>query len=1296
MTQPIDAAAPAHENTDLAGAQGTAAPDANRAIPYVARILQQHLIDDPATRCWTMEGTTALLDVSGFTKLSEKLARKGREGAEQIAEAIGHSFEAILQAAYDSGGSLLKFGGDALLLWFQGDGHAARACRAAVRMRRVLRTVGRIEVPGAKVSLRISQGVHSGTFHFFTAGASHDELLPTGAAWSRAVAMEHEAAAGEIVVSPETAALLPSRCLGKPKAPGVLLLREPLGHAEKLPLIPRPKMPAEMVLRCLAPAIRAHVQAGGGTSEHRPVTIAFIRYEGTDALIEQRGPAAAADALHQLVRAVEAATEEQGVTLLGSDVDADGGKLILTAGAPKVTGDDEERMLLALRRIIETDLAIPIRIGVHRGSVFAGDIGPFFRRTYTVMGDAVNLSARLMAGAKPGLIYATAEVLDRSNTLFETTELPPFAVKGKAQPVQAWSVGKAKGSRTRIVAPQRLPLIGRDAELGVLREALAGARAGTGRLIEVLGEPGVGKTRLLEALRDDAAGFHLHHAVCEAYTASTPYAVWHELLRELMNFGRDDPDAVVAERLRAAVATRAPDLAAWLPLIAIPFGVEVPPTPEVELLAETNRRTKLDEVVGQFLAALMPDPQLIEIEDAHHMDGASAELLSSLTGEIKARPWLLAVARRPAASGFTAPESPAATQIELKPLAPQDAIKMTRLATAEHPLHMHVVEVVAQRSGGNPQFLRDLVRSAIASGGIGGLPDSAEAAAMAQIDSLAPDDRALVRRAAVFGQTFHPRMLSWLADDGDGTLPEPATWTRLQDFFDEEPDGYLRFRRSLLRDAAYEGLPYKLRRRLHGAVAARIAQEAENPEESADILSLHHFVAGDNPSAWRYASVAGKRAAEVYAYVEAARLYSRALEAGRRLEKLEDKELATVQEALGDSWNRAGDFGKAAEAFTVARRLCASDRLRESKLLLKRSWMEQKRGNCPQALRWAAHGIKALDGLPGREAARQLAELTAWYANVLDLEGQPRKAVRWALEAVAKAEAVDDPDALGEALLALGYASSSLGDDSAEPYWQRALEAYRRSGNLVRQTGLLCNLGVACGWEGRWDEGLSYYEQAREMALKIGNTEVAELARMNIAEILADRGELAEAEALLHESLPIWRALKHRDNLGYCLTLLGRAALRAGRFDEALGRFEQARTNFREAGSQREVREVDPRIAECRVFMREPDVALDLVRRTMEQADATNTQLMALLERVRGQALMQQGDLPGARRALESSLVAARARRDPYEVVQTLLALIELARLTGVEPAPEIVTESHALLARLKIRGIPPMPPVTR
>ena len=196
------------------------ASNAERAVPYLARILQHHLLDDPESPFWTAEGTAVFADVSGFTQLSEQLARKGREGAEQITDTIGGSFASILKVAYENGASLLKFGGDALLLWFQGDDHAARACAAAVRMRRTLDDVGRIELPGAKVTLQMSQGVHTGSFHFFAVGTSHLEMLPTGPAWSRTVAMEHAADAGEILVSAETAALLPDGLPGRSQGAG--------------------------------------------------------------------------------------------------------------------------------------------------------------------------------------------------------------------------------------------------------------------------------------------------------------------------------------------------------------------------------------------------------------------------------------------------------------------------------------------------------------------------------------------------------------------------------------------------------------------------------------------------------------------------------------------------------------------------------------------------------------------------------------------------------------------------------------------------------------------------------------------------------------------------------------------------------------------------------------------------------------------------------------------------------------------------------------------------------------------
>lgn len=1268
-------------------------PDAERANAYVPRVLQKHLVDDPAVRSWTSDGTAAFVDISGFTQLSEQLARKGREGAEQISDTIGRCFESILHSAYENGASLLKFGGDALLLWFDQEGHVARACRAAVLMRSVLREVGRIELPDAKVTLQMAQGVHSGTFHFFAVGNSHRELLPVGPAWSRLVAMEQGAGADEIVISAETAAMLPGECMGERKGRGVLLQREPLGDTQKVPMRPRPAMSPQMLVHCLPPAIRAHVLGGGGIPEHRPVTIAFIRFDRTDDLIDKHGPTVAAEALHRLTSVVEAAAEEQHVSFLGSDVDTDGGKLILTGGAPKVTGNDEERMLLALTRIVASELPIPVRIGVHRGAVFAGDIGPAYRRTYTVMGDAVNLAARLMAKAEPGQIYATADVLDRSNTLFETKQLEPFAVKGKAELVQAWAVGRAQSSKARQVSTQRLPLTGRNAELGIIRKAFASARSGAGRLIEVVGDSGIGKTRLLEALRDAATGLNKQRATCEAYTASTPYAVWGELLREYMNFGRDDPETVIVERLREEVVKQAPDLAPWLPLIATAFGLEVAPTPEVSMLDESNRRARLHESVARCLAAVMPKPQLIEFENAHHMDEASAELLSYLIGEIGVHPWLFAVARQ-GSSGFVAPQAETVVRIELKPLAPQDALRLAQLATQQTPLAAHVLEVVATRSGGNPQFLRDLLQKVVDSGGIADLPDSAEAATMMQIDSLSPDERTVVRHAAVFGLTFHPRMLGWFDGNEGFSAPAPAMWNRLGDLFDEETDGYLRFRRSLLRDAAYEGLPYKLRRSLHSIVAAKLEEEMDYPEEAAGIVSLHYFEAGEFRPAWRYATLAARRAEGDYAYIEAAKLYARALDAGRQLGDIEDIELAGVNQALGDAWYRAGEFQKASVAYGAARPLAAKDPLTDGALLINLSHVEEKLGKYELAQQWAEQGRATLKGLEGKQAALRAARASAWCAILLQYQGRPAESLECAERTVAEAEAVDDPEALGDAHWVMAWAYSELGKEGALPHMQRSLELYQRSGNRNRQADVLANIGTIYAWQGSLGEALSYFERGRAEAVKIGDTVGATLARDNIAEILIERGEWAEAEAVLLKTLPVWKASQYRRYLAACLWNLGRVSLCLGRSDEALSRLEEARANFLNVGADEEIPAVEARIAECHVAKGNPNAALELTTRLLARASESNgvARVVPLLERVQGHALLTKGDLWGARDSLEASLAAARERQSDFEATLTMLSLIELDRLEGVEPPLEMVEETRNVLARRKVRAVPPVP----
>src|SRR3954464_9596051 len=125
-----------------------------RAKPYVPRAMLRLLANEQERRVHAVDGTCVFVDVSGFTKLSERLARRGgREGAEQLADAIGRCFERLLAVAYDKGGGLLKFGGDALLLLFDGDAHAERACASAVEMSGELRAHGAVQTGKARVQL---------------------------------------------------------------------------------------------------------------------------------------------------------------------------------------------------------------------------------------------------------------------------------------------------------------------------------------------------------------------------------------------------------------------------------------------------------------------------------------------------------------------------------------------------------------------------------------------------------------------------------------------------------------------------------------------------------------------------------------------------------------------------------------------------------------------------------------------------------------------------------------------------------------------------------------------------------------------------------------------------------------------------------------------------------------------------------------------------------------------------------------------------------------------------------------
>ena len=628
----------------MSDAQTTLAAGAGFA-PYLPRLVRRWAAETPQERWRELDGSLVSVDLSGFTALSERLAAKGRVGAEELILLISGTFEGLIGIAERRGGDVLKFRGDALLILFHGARHELRACKAASEMQWLIEHAGATRSSVGEVRLRMATGIYSGPCHFYVVGSTHRELVVTGPGTSETFRLESAAEAGEIVVSARTAEALDRAWLGADRDGAHLLA---LPEDVDVPADPAPAddSAAGGLAEYVPAPLREHLLVAAGEGEHRHVAVAFLKFSGTDALLEREGQAAVHAQLELLGQVVGDVAADLGITWLESDIDVGGGKLYLTAGAPTSIGDDEERMLRAVRQILDAEHASELRAGVNRGRVFAGDIGASTRRTYAVTGDAVNLAARLVARAGPGELYATADALDRSRTVFETHH-QPYLMKGKERPVTAYAVGAITGTRSDSAPGVELPLVGREEELARLRAAVDAARMRQTQLLELVGEPGIGKSRLVGELLSLAVGFQQLVVRCERYERSHPYFALRGILRPLAGITPEQTPEAAGAQLAPWVQAVMPDLAPWLPLLAIPFDAEVPPTPETESLDPAFRRDRLNEVVDGFLTRVLLMPTLIVVEDAHWLDDASQFLLRHLGASPMPRPWLVCVTRRP-------------------------------------------------------------------------------------------------------------------------------------------------------------------------------------------------------------------------------------------------------------------------------------------------------------------------------------------------------------------------------------------------------------------------------------------------------------------------------------------------------------------------------------------------------------------------------------------------------------------------------------------------------------------------
>jgi len=1210
-----------------------------------------HGLGDVEQRVLRVDGTAVVVDISGFTTLSEQLAAAGREGTEQLIATLSRIFTVLLPAT-DDGGDVVKFAGDALFLLFSGDHHARHAVHAAWNMNRVLTAVGDIHLPLARAKLRMSVGVHSGTYEFVLTGDENVSAIVTGGATSRVLELQNAAEAGRILVSDETAALLPATQVGPVEgAEGAhRLLRA--GSVATASLMALSVGRTDAADRFLPRAFAERPDLLGAEPDHRWAAIAFVQVSG----LAPSATAEEVELMSRLTLLVEQTAAETGVTLLDVDPAPGGYRYFLTAGAPTTVEDPEGRLITAALRIVQNaPRGSLVRAGVTSGRVFAGFVGAQFRQTYTVMGDPTNLAARLTSRAEPGVVLVTRSALERSGRAFASTDGGAITVKGKSHEIP---VATVTGAAASVTLDASSAFVGREGELAQLSDVLRAAQRGTGAVVTVSGPAGIGKSRLVERALEQT-GLPVLRAHGDRYGIATPYSAVSSLLRPLLGIPIAADAADAGALLTAAVSQLDPDLRPWLPLLAPAVSAAVEPTAEVDALDDGFRAERATAVLGELIGLLTAREGCLVLEDAQWIDPASAGVLTEvIQGD---RRHGVVVVRRDEPGGLEL-EAPG---IAIGPLSDDDTAQLIEGIAGRRLLPADLRPLVS-RSGGNPLYAIELAA---------GLATGRDALAIEQligerIDALSEADRTTLRRASVLG-TRIPLGLYVRC------VGAPMISGGLATMLELGVDG-VSFRSELFRDVAYDQLTFQTKRELHRAAAAAIEADPSAAGSTRDAMLAHHYQAAGDWRAARDAAVRAAQSAErAFALEEAVHAYRVAVEAARREPAAAD-DLPELLTALGRVSLAGGWAQEGLEAFSHARKL-VTDAVERARLDRERAFALNVLGRPAEAVRALRAARRGVAGI-GDAAQSVLAAVAVTEAGLRLRQGKWHEARRLAQESIGiLADHAADDTAKGVLADAYRYhdiAAGELEGDQAIQYTQRSLELYDQIGDELSKSKVYNLLGARAYYRGEWSLAIALYSQAQLAAETAGDVVGAAIESVNAAEVLVDQGLVGDARPRLAEAMHVFEASDNPYLIAIATAFSARGHQRAADREAARRDFTRAAELFSTVDDNDWARDNLIRLAETELDAGDAGAARAILDGIREEP--TGPALSRLL-RQRARLAGLDGDADAARELTREA--AAAASLLPFE---RALSLAQLARC-GDPADGALAAEAEQTLAGLGV-----------
>jgi class 3 adenylate cyclase/predicted ATPase len=809
-------------------------------------------------------------------------------------------------------------------------------------------------------------------------------------------------------------------------------------------------------------------------AERRQLTVLFCDLVGSTALAGQLDP----EDWREVVRAYHTACAEVIGRFEGHIAQYLGDGLLVYFGYPQAHEDDALRAVraglgmieaidtLRLRLVQEWGIRLAVRLGIHTGLVVIGTMGGGDRQEQLALGEVPNIAARLQGLAAPDTVVLSAATYRLVHGFVACDDLGVQTLRGTVAPTRLYRVLSESGAQSRLdVAVRRglTPLMGRESEITLLHERWAQAQHGQGQVVVLSGEAGIGKSRLVQELQarvEQQGATRLVFRCLPDHQQSALYPIIEHLQR-LLRWHREDSLEAKLDKLEHILQEYGLPLLEMTPLFAALLSLPAPAHyPPLRLSPQRQKQQTQAALIAWLVAEAERQPMLAVWEELHWADPSTLEFLGLFLEQAPAVRMLTLLTYRPE---FHPPWSTRLhyTQLTVSRLTRPQVEEMVGLVTGGKRLPATVVEQIVAKTDGVPLFVEELTKMVLESGLVreveGGyvlsgplqplaIPATLQDSLMARLDRLLTA-KGIAQLGAVLGRQFSFELLQAVSHLDEATLQRELHQLVEAEFLHQHgapPQATYMFKHVLIQEAAYQSLLKRTRQQYHHGIGQILAARfADTVETRPELLAHHYTEAGLIESALVYWQLAGERAMERSAHVEAVMHLTRGLEVLQTLPETSQRaqQELHLQTALGPALIATKGYAasEVEHTYARARALC------------------QQSGETPEL-------FSALRGL--------------WVCN--EARAELRTARQLGEQLLALAQTLQDPMLLVEAHRALGNTLFWLGEfASARTHLEQGMALYdpQQHRSLAFLYGT--DPGVVCLSYSAWALGLlGYADQA--------------------------------------------------------------------------------------------------------------------------------------------------------------------------------------------------------------------------